>query len=1007
MSSPSTAAASTSSTLDLQSLVNRIEVFFTRLRDENKDHSRSFTAAFERLTTAVETLNTQAQFTDQKTAFWTTYGKLATEFDEEFLQKYGNDLDTSLIFAGLFSAVSSAFIIQIQPEFQADPNATTETLLLLLVQNITGTMPAVQISTQPTPVVTLVVAQSLLYFSLSSTLLAALLAVLGKQWLLHYSSVGARGTIEERGVERQRKLDGLRRWKFDLVMQLSPLLLQLALLLFASALSVYLWSIHHALAAIVLGLTSFGALFYALMVLSALAVPDSPFQTPFTALLRGGLTKFRPGVVAILLRIVQSCSAITKPIRRWLLRVSVHPYFLLLVPSVLIILPNYIRSYLQKPMTGKIPTLVASFWESIASKLHPQRLHPSLTLPALSPEAAAVVWALEISTDPRVVEVAAAVVPELQWPVNLDLRACLRRLSDVFDSCFQDQHLRDGMSGRASYCIKAFGVLEMVTVGSEGWSRLWTFPHRDIFGAPSELQSIVHYFRSPSAASQPITQWTLRFMVKQELSDTRLDILLQNFHPEDHIKDITVFTDFMYTLAAFFSKPHPQTLSVLDKSKYAFSLLSSVACHISESLRPGRLARMYRTPPRAIERANTIVSKIAAFQMDLPPFRRYGSPAALMRGHFTLRRAVYEICGCPGITHATATTLLRFATLTMDALLASRVDTLVTVHIDPRLKDVAWAYRLLEQLDAKDIDTTADLVQVLFHHIYLPRSKPPSSVVRIILSVLESNQFDETARYFAFRLMVSFVDQWVRDNPRRGPELRETSIWHALGAFSIPSLHDDITIHYISLGDKLAQLPHWRAMITGDAVGWLSHLQSVLTLRTLNIQPAKEFCTVLFLWVSLSAAGPVGTQAGNVLAVALAVLVKLWDQFVYTEMEDFVALLECSIFTAFTPLVAPDIALSAGIDVFYPLRRLQIDLPKRAASIVGAPAAATDVMRKLGLAIRNVFSLPEAGSEPTKTSKYWVGVRDEFLRNLRQSVGTDERRRVRRTAYITKVDRSM
>ncbi|KAJ7173255.1 hypothetical protein C8R46DRAFT_1215214 [Mycena filopes] len=232
------------------------------------------------------------------------------------------------------------------------------------------------------------------------------------------------------------------------------------------------------------------------------------------------------------------------------------------------------------------------------------------------------------------------------------------------------------------------------------------------------------------------------------------------------------------------------------------------------------------------------------------------------------------------------------------------------------------------------------------------------------------------------------------------------SLWHALGAFSIPSLHDDITIHYISLGDKLAQLPHWRAMITGDAGGWLSHLQSVLTLRTPNIQPAKEFCTVLFLWVPLSAAGPVGTQAGNVLAVALAVLVKLWDQFVYTEMEDFVAQLECSIFTAFT-LVAPDIPFSVGIDIFYPLRRLQIDLPKRAASTVGAPAVATEVMRKLGLAIRSVFSLPEAGSEPTKTSKYWVGVRDEFLRNLRQSVGTDERRGVRRAAYITEVDQNM
>ncbi|KAJ7626464.1 hypothetical protein B0H17DRAFT_842307, partial [Mycena rosella] len=118
---------------------------------------------------------------DKKTAFWTAYKILADDFDKEFQQKYEKDLDTSLIFAGLFSAVSSAFIIQIQPGLQADPNATTEALLMVLVQNITGAAPPDLLNQDgPSPII--VVAQSLLYFSLFSTLLAALLAVLGKQW---------------------------------------------------------------------------------------------------------------------------------------------------------------------------------------------------------------------------------------------------------------------------------------------------------------------------------------------------------------------------------------------------------------------------------------------------------------------------------------------------------------------------------------------------------------------------------------------------------------------------------------------------------------------------------------------------------------------------------------------------------------------------------------------------------------------------------------------------------
>ncbi|KAJ7923930.1 hypothetical protein B0H13DRAFT_1602144, partial [Mycena leptocephala] len=136
----------------------------------------------------IEVLKPQPQSpgTDKKIAFWTAYKTLADEFDKEIQKKYGDNLDTSLIFAGLFSAVSSAFIIQIQPELQPDPNAQTEALLAFIVQNITGVplaLPPPSISPfQPTAPKVVLIAQCLLYFSLFSTLLAALLAVLGKQW---------------------------------------------------------------------------------------------------------------------------------------------------------------------------------------------------------------------------------------------------------------------------------------------------------------------------------------------------------------------------------------------------------------------------------------------------------------------------------------------------------------------------------------------------------------------------------------------------------------------------------------------------------------------------------------------------------------------------------------------------------------------------------------------------------------------------------------------------------
>ncbi|KAJ7921697.1 hypothetical protein B0H13DRAFT_2414875 [Mycena leptocephala] len=202
---------------------------------------------------AVEALKPQVATTDKKTAFWTSYMKLADEHDKEFQQKYSTDLDTALIFAGLFSAVSSAFIIQIQPQPTLPFSVNTVAVL------------------------------SLLYISLFTTLLAALLAVLGKQWIMYYQAAGSRGTIEERGLERQRKLDGLHKWKFDAVLQMFPMLLQLALLLFASAISVYLWPIHRSIATIVLALTLVGFVSYIFLLASTIVSPDSPFQTPLAS----------------------------------------------------------------------------------------------------------------------------------------------------------------------------------------------------------------------------------------------------------------------------------------------------------------------------------------------------------------------------------------------------------------------------------------------------------------------------------------------------------------------------------------------------------------------------------------------------------------------------------------------------------------------------------------------------------------------------------------------------
>ncbi|KAJ7661334.1 hypothetical protein DFH06DRAFT_373025 [Mycena polygramma] len=408
-------------------LVNTIERCFSELIQKQQDQS-------DRFHEALQALKPKPPTTDTKTAFWNAYKTLADEHDKELQQKYSTDLDTALIFAGLFSAVDSAFIIQIQPAIQP----------------------------RGTPLVILV-AQNLLYVSLFSTLLAALLAVLGKQWLMHYTAAGERGTIEARGLERQRKLDGLRKWKFDSVMQIFPLLLQIGLFLFSAALSIYLWSIHLSLAIIVLFFTSIGSIAYTALLMSAVAFPDSPFQTPLA-----------PLVARLIPRTLSMKSKI------FLAQVTVQPRIILQracaearrIRQAHNLLPFFKNSAPLETMEG--PSLDVVFEEPF---------------PTPSPEVPAVSWVLEMSTDPRTVAVAAEMVINLQWPAGMDVRPQISKLHDGILSSFyavrqpESESLelwstRDGMSANAMHLGRAYCTLRCVFGSNHpGWQEFWCFEH--------------------------------------------------------------------------------------------------------------------------------------------------------------------------------------------------------------------------------------------------------------------------------------------------------------------------------------------------------------------------------------------------------------------------------------------------------------------------------------------------------------------------------------------------
>ena len=191
--------------------------------------------------------------------------------------------------AGLFSAVTSAFIIQVDSQLKPNSGDETAALLRVLIHKIDNTAFGNEVPTIPQragPPPSMVDVQAILFVSLSTSLLSAFLAMLGKQWLNRYASTDMRGSATERGQSRQRKLNGIVAWYFDSVMESLPVMLQVALLLLGSALSRYLWEISRTIASVVLGLTSLGLLFYIFILVVGTAWESCPYQTPASYLLR-------------------------------------------------------------------------------------------------------------------------------------------------------------------------------------------------------------------------------------------------------------------------------------------------------------------------------------------------------------------------------------------------------------------------------------------------------------------------------------------------------------------------------------------------------------------------------------------------------------------------------------------------------------------------------------------------------------------------------------------------
>ncbi|KAG8946245.1 hypothetical protein FRC04_011991 [Tulasnella sp. 424] len=365
------------------------------------------------------------------TRLWRTYQKEAAEYDTELLNRYNKSLDTVLIFAGLFSAVNTSFITFLQPGLSQDPNEMTHALLRLMIHTIsnsTFTDSDVSLPIWLGPPTSAIWTQSILYASLATCLLSAFGATMGKQWLEQYAEVDVRGNEEERGLSRQRKLDGATKWGCTAALDALPLLLQVNLFLFGLAICTWLWSQQNTIGSVVIGATATGFLFYLSLLISSIAIADFPFKPPFSRFVH---QIFR-SITSICCHTVEKCWSKVKPFVPAHTPADTSPPSGCTAPIGSKIL-NCIRFRLGLEMPDHNVIRVVDFWAALSWD-ESLKGHPYLVRKVLEPSA--LTWLLTVSTDSSVFLRVMPFLEEFYWPSGAESRHILRRLYYILTNEF-------------------------------------------------------------------------------------------------------------------------------------------------------------------------------------------------------------------------------------------------------------------------------------------------------------------------------------------------------------------------------------------------------------------------------------------------------------------------------------------------------------------------------------------------------------------------------------------
>ncbi|KAJ7132562.1 hypothetical protein C8R44DRAFT_50468 [Mycena epipterygia] len=228
---------------------------------------------------------------------WAVYISEAENYDKALVESWKSDMEGLLIFAGLFSASLTAFLVESYKTLSPDQGTLTLAVLAQISRQLDARSNASAVNIPSletfTPTPASLACNVLWFLSLWASLSCALIATLVQQWARDFIQ---RTEMRPSPIVRARIFSylyfGLRRFGMHKAVEFIPLLLHVSLLLFFAGLVAFLVPVNPVLVIMTAVLLGLIAAAYAYLTVLPIFSSDSPYRTPLSNLVWGSFRRF-------------------------------------------------------------------------------------------------------------------------------------------------------------------------------------------------------------------------------------------------------------------------------------------------------------------------------------------------------------------------------------------------------------------------------------------------------------------------------------------------------------------------------------------------------------------------------------------------------------------------------------------------------------------------------------------------------------------------------------------